>query len=282
MRVAGLFDGVVIEAGYFLDAHAGRREPLRNVGVAKSLDVGEYLAGAGAGGGTRGGEGITDQHNAGAQIMPRDIEDGGTDLHKIRDIEVAEHTTQARKAVKQNLLRSVTEGAQPWILHVAIDAEIRPHRRADREHRNIGGAIGRTLGIIGHRREIELRPPTRHQIESQHDGMTWAQDLLRHVELVAQAAVQSIRQYHEARANRLAVGQRDGLLLRTERYFRNFAVKLRDFGRYLTAHRVDQNVIHDAVLVAGAAVEHAAVTRDPRGFIKGAGFQDRIGEPGLA
>ncbi len=97
---------VAIERRDLVGAHARARKPGRDMHVAESLDVGEHLVAAGAGGRARGREGIADEHDAGPHTTGADIEIDRPDLH-VDDLHIADELAQAGHHREHRLLPGV-------------------------------------------------------------------------------------------------------------------------------------------------------------------------------
>ena len=111
--------------------------------------------------------------------------------------------------------------------------------------------------------------------------MAVADDLALDAERMPQADIEPVGQHHKAGGNRLAVGERDLLPVvaggNRERLGKNHRGGLADFG----ADRLDQRVVHDAVLPARGLIQQIAESRDPVLAVMGGRSQHRFADSGL-
>jgi len=197
--VAGRLQRVVVERRDLVGTHAVSGEPGRDVDAAKLDHVGEHLVGPGAADRARGGEGVTDQHDAGLPIAGADIEIGWPDLDVAFDRKVAGDPGEPRQRGVQGLDRGAPERAQPGIVRMAVGEEIGAHPASDRKQRDVGGQVARPFGKIGQPRKREGGTSHRREIESDRDRVAGADDLALDAERAAQPDIQSVGEHHEAR-----------------------------------------------------------------------------------
>jgi hypothetical protein len=171
---------------------------------------------------------------------------------------------------------------QPRIVDLAIGKQVGPHPAPDREQRQIGDPVARSLRAVGDRGKIEGGATDRSQIESERNRVACADNPALDSEPVAQPDIQSVGEHHEPRGNFLAVRQQQLLPLRARRNGYHLAEDRFDLGRNFGADGVDQCVVHDAVLPARPLVEQVAESRDPVLAVMGCGLKRRVGDAGLA
>ncbi len=113
--------------------------------------------------------------------------------------------------------------------------------------------------------------------------MAWAGDFALDSKRMTQADVQPVRQHNQPRNDFFAVRQRERLPLGAGLDARNLGFDEFDAAGNFTAHRVDEGVVENSVLVAGAMlVEQAAETRNPYTVVERCCTQHGFGQTCLA
>ena len=92
---------------------------MRDVDVAEPLDVGEDLVAAGAGDGTGGREGISDQHDSRLAARVVHVEIDRADLQLTGDVEGAGDALEPGQGGVQRLSGCTAQLAQPGIVEAA-------------------------------------------------------------------------------------------------------------------------------------------------------------------
>ncbi len=272
---------IFVECRDLFRAHAFGRQPLRNVDVAQSFDVGEHLGGAGSGGRAGGREGVADQHDSRLDMALADAEISRPNPDSAGHPERAHDLLDAGHHGAHRLLGGLHECHQPRVGHVAVDHEVDAHRAADRKYREVGHARTRPLRPVGQGREIECRAADRLDVEAQRDRVACADDLALDAQRPAQADIQAVGEDHQPRRDFLAVRQHEFLPFRAAGDPGSLGVdRLEIFGD-LRPHGVDQRVVHHAVLVARLPGDDMAEARFPDFAVERGRAQGGVGKAGL-
>ena len=112
--------------------------------------------------------------------------------------------------------------------------------------------------------------------------MAGADDPPRNAEHVAKPEIEAVGQHDQPCRDFLVIGQHELLALRTVGNGDDLAMDRLDIVRDLRPHRVDQRVVHDAVLVARLPGDDIAEAGFPHFAVEGRCAQGGIGQTRLA